>query len=190
MNNITLEEEEEWGIAVEDSDVVEDIEALQGIDVHLCLVGRFINEGIVDFTAMKHTLASLWNPGKGVYIKEIDVNLYIFQFYHELDVQRVISGSPWTFNRKALIIARMKEGDVPRSVNLNTIDLWIQIYDLRTGFMTERILKEVGNYIGEYIESCPTNFTGMWREYMRIRVKIDLSQPLKRKMKLRRTGGD
>lgn len=131
MQNVTLEEEEEGDIAVEDNDVVEDIEALEGFDVHLCLVGRFINEGMVDFTAMKHTLASVWKPGKCVNIKEIDVNLYIFQFYHELDIKRVLSGSPWTFNRKALIIARMKEGDVPRSINLNKMDLWIQIYDLR-----------------------------------------------------------
>lgn len=84
----------------------------------------------------------------------------------------------------------MKEGDISRSVNLNKIYLWVQIYDLRPGLMTERILREVGIYIGEYIESCPTNFSGMWREYMRIRVKIDLSTPLKRRMKVRRTGSD
>lgn len=68
------------------------------MDIQLCLVGSFLNEGVVDFTAMKHTLASLWRPEKGVYMKEIDVNLYIFQFYHELDIKRFISGSPWTFN--------------------------------------------------------------------------------------------
>lgn len=127
---------------------------MMGLDVHLCMVGRFLNEGVVDFTAMKHTLASLWRPGKGVYMKEIDVNRYIFQFYHELDIKRVVSGSPCTFNRKVLIIRRMREGDIPREVSLNNLDLWVQIYDLQAGFMSERILKEVGNYVGEYIESC------------------------------------
>lgn len=57
--------------------------------------------------------------------------------------------------------------------------------------MSERILKEVGNYVGEYIfESCSRNLTRVWREYMRIRVTIDLSKPLKRKMKVRRPGSD
>lgn len=122
-------------------------------------------------------------------MKEIDVNLYVFQFYHELDLKRVINGSPWTFNRKVLIIARMQDRDNPRSVSLNKLDLWVQLYDLKAGLMTDRILKEVGNYVGEYLESCPRNFNGVWREYMRIKVAIDLSKPLKRRMKLRRSGG-
>lgn len=104
MNNVTLEDEEEGGVAFDDTEQAEEVEYLKGFDTYLCLVGRFINEGVVDFTAMQHTSASLWRPGKGLYIKELDVNLYIFQFYHELDIKRVINGSPWTFNRKALLI--------------------------------------------------------------------------------------
>lgn len=82
---------------------------------------------------MQHTLASLWNSGWGVHIKEIGTNMYVIQFFHEINLKRVIEGSPWSFNRKALIIDRMKEGEVPRGVKLNSIDLWVQIYDLRAG---------------------------------------------------------
>lgn len=32
-------------------------------------------------------------------------------------------------------------------------------------------------------------FTGVWREFM-IRVKIDITKPLKRRMKLRKAGGE
>lgn len=56
---------------------------------------------------------------------------------------------------------RMKEGESPRNVNLNFMDLWVQIHDLKPGFMTEKIIKEVRNYIGTYVESCPTNFQGV-----------------------------
>ncbi|KAL8148452.1 hypothetical protein AgCh_005717 [Apium graveolens] len=153
MNNISFEEEEEGGIAFEEVEGEEVNDILQGLNIHLCLVGRFINEGVVDFTTMKHTLASIWKPGKGVSVKEIDVNLYIFQFYHELDIKRVIRGSPWTFNRKALLIARMKEGDVSRGVNLNKLDLWIQIYDMQVGLMTERVLREVVGHSENFCNS-------------------------------------
>lgn len=54
-----------------------------------------------------------------------------------------MDGSPWSFNRKALIIARMKEGDIPQGVNLNKLDLWVQMYDLRAGFITEKVIQEV-----------------------------------------------
>lgn len=114
----------------------------------------------------------------------------MFEFYHEIDLKRVVDGSPWSFNRKILIIARMKEGEVPRGFHLNTLDLWVQIYDLRPGFMTEKILSKIGNYIGTFIESCSSNFRGIWREYMRVKVSINLDKPLKRKMKIRRTSAE
>lgn len=188
MNNITLEDEEEGGLDIE----VEEVNngAFAGFNAKLCVVARFITDGNADFQALQQTLASLWKPGKGVYIKELENNLYLFQFYHELDVKRVLDGSPWSFNRRALVMARLKEGDNPRSVSLNSMDLWVQIHDLKPGFMTEKIVKEVGNYIGSYVESCSTNFMNAWRDYMRVRVTIDICKPLKRRMKVRRTGDD
>lgn len=54
--------------------------------------------------------------------------------------------------------------------------------------MSEKIIKEIGNYIGVFVESCASNFMGVWREYMRVRVSIDLSKPLKRRMKIRKMG--
>lgn len=58
---------------------------------------------------------------------------------------------------------------------------------MRTGYMSQRVVKDVGNYIGEFIESDANNFVGVWREYLRVRVSISLSVPLKRRMKLRRS---
>lgn len=125
MNSITLEEEEEGGLAFEEENSnVQGEKAFEG-DVKLCLVGRFLSEGVMDFQAMQQTLAALWRPGRGVYIKELDVNLFMFQFYHEIDINRVIEGSPWTFNRNVLIISRMEERINPRCIPLNSIDLWV-----------------------------------------------------------------
>lgn len=89
MNAISLDEEE-GGLEIEQS--AGDVTGLQiqGFDPKLCVVGRFISEGKVDFMAMQHTMAALWKPGRGVYMKELDLNLYLFQFYHELDVKRVM----------------------------------------------------------------------------------------------------
>lgn len=190
MNNITLDDEEEGGITFDigEGGVNEGVD--NNIDTKLCLVGRFLVDGVIDFVAMKQTLAALWRPGRGVYIREVEPNIYLFQFYHEVDIKRVLEGSPWSFNRKALIISRMQDGDVPRGVSLNNIDLWVQVHDLRVGFMTERVLKEVGNYIGVFVESCSKNFHSIWKEYLRVRVSIDVTRPLKRRMKIRSSGAE
>ena len=64
------------------------------IDDRLCLAGRFLTNRPIDFQAMQHRMASLWQRGRGVHVKEIDPNLYLFQFYHEVDIERVMEGSP------------------------------------------------------------------------------------------------
>lgn len=187
MEMVSLADEEEAGFEI----VAEENESnqiIEGFDPKLCIVGRFITEDKVDFLAMQHTLAALWKPGKGVYMKELDNNLYLFQFYHELDVKRVMEGCPCSFNKRALVMARLKEGENPRLVDLSTMELWVQIHDLKIGFMSEKVLKGIGSFIGQFISSCPNNFTGVWREYMRVRVSINLNSPLKRRMKIKMAG--
>lgn len=57
---------------------------------------------------------------------------------------------------------------------------------MNPGFMSLRVVKDIGNYIGHFIESDTNNFTGVWREYLRVRVSISLDSPLKRRMKLKK----
>lgn len=190
MNAIILEDEEEGGVVVGDFEESGYEEQQIVCDAKLCLVGRFLTEGMFDFRAMQQTLAALWRPGKGVHIKALEANLFLFQFYHEIDIKRVIEGSPWSFNRKVLLIGRMQESVNPRSIPLNSIDLWVQIHDMQPGFMSEKIIREIGNQVGVYVSSCPNNFKSIWREYMRIRVTIDVGKPLKRKMKIRKSGNE
>lgn len=77
-----------------------------------------------------------------------------------------MEGCPWSFNRRALVMSHLKEGQNPRCVKLNAMDLWVQIHDLKVGFITKRIVKEIENYIGAFVSSCPSNFVGVWRDYL------------------------
>ncbi|XP_062075810.1 uncharacterized protein LOC133779929 [Humulus lupulus] len=184
MNEISLADEDSGGIALQDFPGEQEEET--DFDWHLCVVGRFIAPGAIDFYAMQQTLASLWRPGKGVFVKELETNKYLFQFYHEIDIKRVVDGSPWYFNRKVLVISRMECKLNPRLIPLNTLDLWVQVHDLPIGSMSHRVLEAIGGYVGVFRESCSKNFQGTWHSFMRIRVSVDLNAPLKRRMKFRK----
>lgn len=181
--NIRLEEEEQGGLLYDG--VTED--SLSEIDVRWCLVGKFLTDFPIDFQAMQHKMASLWKPGRGVYVKALEPNRFVFQFYHKVDIRRVIEGSLWTFGRFPLVIERLKEGDDPRSIMINKLDLWVQLHNMSPGFMSQRVVQDIGSYIGSYVESDANNFIGVWREYFLVRVSISLDRPLKRRMKLRKS---
>ncbi|KAL9411498.1 hypothetical protein AB3S75_045157 [Citrus x aurantiifolia] len=82
---MAIEEEEESGLIVEGDDVEEGGETK--IDFRYCLVGRFLTDKVINFSAMKNTMASLWHPGKGVYIKDLSSTLLLFQFFHEIVIE-------------------------------------------------------------------------------------------------------
>ncbi|XWS66198.1 hypothetical protein CRYUN_Cryun05aG0179300 [Craigia yunnanensis] len=140
--------------------------------------------------AMKNTLASIWRLVKGVCIRDINPALFLFQFFHELDIERVIKGGPWTFNQHLLITSRLKVGDNPNQIPLYFTDFWIQVYDLPYGFMSERVGKEICNFVGMYVEADANNFSGIWRNFRWILVTIDVRKPLKRMMKIKKQRGD
>ncbi|KAK6156010.1 hypothetical protein DH2020_010258 [Rehmannia glutinosa] len=140
--------------------------------------------------AMKNTIASIWRPVKGVFIKELGPNLFLFQFFHEVDISRVQSNGPWTFDNALLLTKRLSIGEQPSKIPLFFTDLWVQVYDLPFGFMTERVGKSIGNFIGTYLDSDEHSFKGVWQNYMRIRVVIDVRSPIKRRMKLTKPNGE
>uniref|UniRef100_A0A803QS68 CCHC-type domain-containing protein n=1 Tax=Cannabis sativa TaxID=3483 RepID=A0A803QS68_CANSA len=181
--NFQIEEEEleEMAVSVDSGN--------EGIDDRWCLVGRFLSNRIVDFEKMQNILASLWQPGIGMFVKQVDNNRFLFQFYHEVDIKRVIDGSPWTYDRMQLIIERLPVGGDPKTLTLNTLDIWIQMHDVQPGCMTEATIKGLGNAIGKFLESDPKNFIGVWREYLRMRITIDITKPLRRRLKLTKDDG-
>lgn len=122
-----------------------------------------------------------------MYVKQVDFNRFLFQFYHEIDIKRVCDGSPWTFGRFHLVFERLRDGMDPRSMIINNLEIWVQLHGMGTGFMSQRVVTDIGNYLGKFIESDVNNFVGVWRDHFRVRVSIPLDAPLKRRMKLRKS---
>ncbi|KAK6125540.1 hypothetical protein DH2020_040719 [Rehmannia glutinosa] len=180
-----LQEEEEGGVCLDESDDV-----VQTQEIRWCLVGRFLTERQLNFLAMKNTLASIWRPVKGVFIKELGPNLFLFQFFHELDILRVQSNGPWTFDNSLLLTKRLNVGEQPTKVKLFHTELWVQVFDLPFGFMTEKVGRSIGNFIGNFIDADQFSFNGVWQNYMRIRVAVDVRIPIKRRMKLKKPDGE
>lgn len=57
-------------------------------------------------------------------------------------------------------------------------------------FFTEKIAKAIGSFLGDFIRIDKKNFDGTWKSFMRIRVLLDITKPLKRKMKIMKEGED
>ncbi|KAL2481544.1 hypothetical protein Adt_34510 [Abeliophyllum distichum] len=181
---LTIEDEEQGVELQGDSDPQENDE------YHYCLVGRFLTNRAIHFVSMKSTMVSMWRPKQGVCIKDMGVGTYVFQLFHPIDMNRVLDNGPWTFNNHLLLLKHLKEDDNPLKVDVFETSFWVQIHEVSAGFCSERALVQIGNYIGKFLSSDPKNFSKGWKSFLRIRVLMDVRLPLKRKMKLKKLGGE
>ncbi|MBA0607476.1 hypothetical protein Godav_019771 [Gossypium davidsonii] len=130
---------------------------------------------------MQSTLASVWHPIGGVSISDLGREKYLFHFYYEVDVERVMKNGPWNFNSHLLILHRWKTGEDPLTVQLHWVDFWLLIHDLPLGFMADTVAYQLGNFIGEFIEYDTVATQLGYKCIMRIWVRVDVRKPLKRK---------
>lgn len=88
-----------------------------------------------------------------------------------------------------LVYHHLLEGEDPHSIKLNLVDIWLQIYDLPQGLVSENIFRSIGDYVGMFVKAYPANFNGGWKMYSGIRVTMNLEKPWKKRTKIKR-GGD
>jgi len=129
MEHLHLEEEDDE-IEIPEEELVR---GRGGFDPALCLIGRFLSNKQVRIHMMKEHMKRIWSLVKGVEIREIKEGVFIFQFFHQRDVQKVLRGGPWFFNKHMMILGAMAEGENPEQVMLNTVPFWIQVHNLPSG---------------------------------------------------------
>ncbi|CAH9112560.1 unnamed protein product [Cuscuta epithymum] len=147
------------------------------------LVGTITSEKSVCFSFFWDTMATVWKRVRGVTINEIGACRYMFQFYSESDMKRVLDEGPWTFDQNLIVLAKLKQGDLPLKVPLNRADFWLQVHhDVPMGYFSVKNAIKIWNFVGSFIKVDEYNFSLEWNPYMRLRVSIDLNMPLKRKL--------
>ena len=115
----------------EESDLdllVDDGEAREQLKYELCLVGRFFVDHNINYNSMQNRMADLWRPGKGITIKDRGDSLFLFQFYHIVDLQGILEGGPWSFDNHLFILHHLQPKESPLEVSLVFSKFWIRVW--------------------------------------------------------------
>ncbi|XP_019168052.1 PREDICTED: uncharacterized protein LOC109163801 [Ipomoea nil] len=148
------------------------------------LIGKFLTDRILKVEVMKRVMAAAWRPLMGIEITDVLPNLYLFTFFDEADMRRVLEEGPWAFENTTLICQILEDGVDPTQVVLNTVDFWIQVYDIPLGYRTVKVLERIGDFAGVFKRYDERNFERSWTSFYWIRITHDVTAPLKRRMKM------
>lgn len=78
-----------------------------------CLIGRLGVAKKIHKEAFKAILVRIWRLLGSVFFKEIQENLWLFEFSDDNDKRRVLEGRPWSYDRTLLILNEF-DGKTPR----------------------------------------------------------------------------
>ncbi|CAH9073555.1 unnamed protein product [Cuscuta epithymum] len=115
------------------------------------VVGVVLMDRKISFQAFKELLASIWRPEKGISIKEIGDQRYMFTFYHIVDMNRVFEDGPWLFERDLLRLKAVQPDDIPEKMILCETDFCVQVHNAPFKFRNLGSARRIENYIGTFI---------------------------------------
>lgn len=145
-----------------------------------CLVVKYWMERKYNKKAFKSVLSKLWQSVGRVSFKELQDNLWLFEFAEEDDKRKVLDGRPWSFDLQILVIQDFDGLIPPSQMQLNLSSFWIQNHDMSLLCMTKSVGTKLGDSLGLLEDIDIAKDGAGWEKYLRKRVSIDVTKPLER----------
>jgi len=153
-----------------------------------CLIGRVLADREIQFAYFSERMSRAWKPSKRVTITKSIVDRYLFQFHHKVYVARVLEEGPWLYDNFHIALTRIAPGTVASSDPLNHVDFWLQVHGLPFGFIQPKVGQGIGGFLGTLKAYDSRN--SIHSSYMRVKVSIDVTVPLKKEWRVRANNGE
>ncbi|TXG57168.1 hypothetical protein EZV62_018481 [Acer yangbiense] len=148
----------------------------------LCLVGKILSPKQVNRDAFRAIIPRIWQTM--VDIEIVQDNTYLFYFQNQGERFRVLSGGPWSFDNCLLVLEKLSGVREITRLPFNRVAFWVQIINAPLLCITKEMGEFIGRCLGDLVD-IDVGVTGeCFGKYMRLRVAIDISKPLKRFLRL------
>ena len=155
-----------------------------------CLVMKILTQRIIVLDALRKHLKMLWKPNRGIWISEIDEDLYLVEFGDGRDKKRILEMCPWSYEKQLVLLQEFEGERVPKDITIKWTPFWVQIYNLPLMSMTRESGMEIGGKIGRVLDVDVPEKGVQWGKYLRVRVRLDATKKLVRGKRVTIEGGE
>ncbi|KAL5560798.1 hypothetical protein UlMin_037009 [Ulmus minor] len=179
--SLALEEDEE----TLSPDLEAGLQAQGERSIDKSLVSCVLSTGPVARDAFVHMIKGVWKTKECFDVEAIGSNKFVFHFLLTTDRRRVISGGPWCFQNKLLVLEEPTGvGDYSKMSFSNT-PFWIQLHNILVFCMSKTVGSILGNMVGT-VQEVECNQDGLCLgTFIRVHAIIDISKPLRQILKVR-----
>lgn len=149
-----------------------------------CLVAKIFSTKAVNRETFVNHIPRILQAKNHIEIGFLGDNIFLLDFNSLQDRKRAIAGGPWNFFRDLIIFREPNGLNSPSMLNFDELSIWVQCYNIPLILMHKDFLEKVGSKIGKMEEvDIRDNGLAMGR-YARIKVRIDITQPLKKHIRV------
>ncbi|XP_016179513.2 uncharacterized protein LOC107622115 [Arachis ipaensis] len=143
------------------------------------LIRKIITNKEINYKTIKNSLMGMWGNLKNVAISEVGRNKVLVSFKDKRTGNRIIKNGPWNVKRHLMNLQRWLYGEAILDVSHDFLEFWIQVHGLPIEKLNAETAKSIGNMIGIVGEvENPIKEGTLQRNFLRIRVAINITQPL------------
>uniref|UniRef100_A0A7N2LEP9 DUF4283 domain-containing protein n=1 Tax=Quercus lobata TaxID=97700 RepID=A0A7N2LEP9_QUELO len=141
------------------------------------LAAKFYTCRSVNLEVVAKTFRPLWRTKYKFEVSDAGDNRLLFAFETVEDVEKVLLGEPWSFDRHIVVFQSYDMSTSIDKLEFDKVSFWIQIHNLPYSLLTTNVAINLGESIGKvYIPKDTTEMRG--GNFMRVRVTINISEPL------------
>lgn len=164
--------------------------ALKEGDVHdLTLIGKILSDRVVNFTAINAILSTSWNLGNNVQIASLDTNIISCTFSYSEDRDRILDKGPWAIKGFVLNLLKWPPHLLLKELDFSPCEFWVQVHNLPLNKMNLHNAETIGALVGKVIRVHDPKLHTRVRRFIRIRIQVDTSKPLRPGCKIMRDDG-
>ncbi|KAM0861733.1 hypothetical protein ACQ4PT_045697 [Festuca glaucescens] len=128
--------------------------------------------------ALVEKMKVVWNLSRDPICREAGENLFIFQMFCLGDWKKVVHQGPWTFRGWGVLIEDYDGLSDPEKFVFGGIYVWAQIHGIRELYRKKEVVDDLARRVGKIkeVQMAPKLFYD--GNYVRIRVRVDISKPL------------
>jgi hypothetical protein len=115
-----------------------------------------------------------------VSFRTLGPNLFIVECEKWWDKDRILEGQPWTFDGDLFSLVDYDGLTQMEDMEFEKAAFWVRMYRLPLACMGKEVGLQMGSTVGE-VEDIDVLDDGVgWGEYLRVKIRIDLTKPLAR----------
>ncbi|KAK9984551.1 hypothetical protein SO802_034076 [Lithocarpus litseifolius] len=142
------------------------------------LEAKFLTRRALNMEAITRTFKLLWKTRKGFEIRDMGDHKVLFVLPEASDIDSVLQGEPWTFDRHLVALQRMERSDAIRSLGFNSTNFWVQVHNLLVVSFNLEVAKGIGSIVGSVNMRASEEGDQYRANFIRIRIAVDIIKPL------------